>query len=839
VRLSTSTNTNSWRRELIGPPSILYRTRRRFAQRVSPLHEPRTGAVALEPLNEPQLGFLAREDFNLVVAESATLPLLFSCTSSFIDLLPKTVHTRDFLFYPPPPTAAMPLSAFLFLDVTNAPFVLLNVPPIGQLVITIPTPKNTDSTRILEEAIRVSPNLFKPLGRSKSDGKRYGKDDNHGRTEQQRFPFGGSDQGQQPEYKRSYREWKRADGGISRQGLSIWDRLFPLLQPPPFDVTKQEVVILPGELEPHQPAGVKFLASQAGALLGDGVQTGKTIQAIVAMKLLFQSGKIKSALVIAPISVLKHWQDRLFDWAPELWQLLTVVRSPSKDKRYVMWSMPALIHLTNYETVVSDLDLILRQHGDKGYGLIIADEIQRIKNADTETAKAVKELGGRASYRWGLSATPIENSLDDLASIFDFLRPGLLRRGLETELSASKKFAPYFLRRRTQDIARLFKEPRYDEYRVEMEGRQLQAYDSAYQESVAELRKLGEQVTLAHALAKLQALKQLCNVHLASTQSAKLDFLKDWLEDIVASGNKVLVFSQYREFGMDFLAEQLKGFGCVHYGLATTDSAKQTAIRTFCEDDRKCVFIANPATAGMGLPDLKVANYVVHFDHWWNPAREDQASGRILGIGQKKDAFIAHVWVENSIEGRIEAILASKRALFGRVIDAQTSTGGTGLSTEEVFGLFGLEPPVHLRRSKTTDQEAETKNGTLADISPREMELLVERLYRAMGYSARATPQSRDGGVDVVALRDTASGREKLAIQCKHQAGTVGREVLQKLLGVIAADPSFSAGVVVTSAEFSGDAKQFAQQNGRLRLVDKNTLARLLIQFRVPVREPT
>lgn len=777
------------------------------------------------------------EDLELSRAATAKLPLLSCRPSLDINLLHRPARTQDFLPHARPGTAALPLREFLFLDLASARPPLLSIPVLAEVAVRLPTPHNEDCTRILEDALRVSQNLFQPLGRSKSDGKRYGREEQQSPAEQQRFPFAANEQGQSPEYKRSYEERRRRDGGISRHGLSIWDLLFPILQPPPFDITNQDVVLLPGELEPHQPAGVKFLASLAGALLGDGVQTGKTIQAIVAMKLLFQSGKITSALVIAPISVLKHWQDRLADWAPELWQGLTVVRSPNRDKREIMWEMRALVHVTNYETVVSDLDLILRKRGSKGYGLVIADEIQRIKNVGTETAKAVKELGTQAAYRWGLSATPIENSLDDLVSIFEFLQPGLLRRGAETERSAAEKFAPYFLRRKTQDISKLFKKPRYDKYRVEMEGQQLEAYESAYRDSVAELRTLGEKVTLAHALAKLQALKQLCNVHLVSAQSAKLDFLLDWLEDIVASGNKVLVFSQYREFGMDFLAARLSRFGCVHYGLAANDRQKQAAIQSFRDDEGKCVFIANPATAGTGLPDLKVANYVVHFDHWWNPAREEQASGRILGIGQRKDAFIAHVWVENSIEDRIEAILARKQGLFDRVIDAQTSAGGTGLSTEELFGLFGLEAPQHLRGGKKADLEGEPKKNSLAEISPREMELLVERLYRAMGYSARVTQQSRDGGVDVVAINDTGSGREKLAIQCKHQAGTVGREVLQNLLGVIAADPSFSMGVVVTSSEFSGDAKQFAQQNGRIRLIDKNMLERLLVQHRVQIRE--
>ena len=306
--------------------------------------------------------------------------------------------------------------------------------------------------------------------------------------------------------------------------------------------------------------------------------------------------------------------------------------------------------------------------------------------------------------------------------------------------------------------------------------------------------------------------------------------------NIVASGNKVLVFSQYREFGLDFLVKKLRGLGCIHYGLATNDTQKRAAVDAFCNDTKKFVFLANPATAGTGLPDLKVANYVVHFDHWWNPAREDQANGRILGIGQKKDAFIAHVWVENSVEGKIQAILARKRELFGRVIESQTTAAGTELSAEEVFGLFGLDAPLQLR-SKPQPEKPRPGTSSIASLSPSEFEHLVARLYMARGYAARVTPATRDGGIDVVALRDITVGREKLAIQCKHQQSPVGRPELQKLLGAITADPSFSAGVLVTSATFSTDARQFASQNGRLQLVDKNALALLLVQHRVSIRE--
>ncbi|HXT40349.1 MAG TPA: restriction endonuclease [Candidatus Angelobacter sp.] len=737
-------------------------------------------------------------------------------------------------------------------------------------------PQIADCLNLLEQAVQISGNLFKPLGRARADGKAYRKAEGFKLTQtSQSLP-------QQPEpedrgYRKSYRETKNADGSHSRQPMSVWDLLLPLLQPPPFDLTTQEQVFLPAELLPHQPEGVRFLASREAALLGDGVQTGKTIQTVVAMKLLFQTGKIDSALVVCPIPLLIHWQKQLEKWSPELWRGLTVVRSTSKDERRTMWRMPAHVYATNYETIVSDFEDIVAIRGEKGFGLIVADEIQRIKNAGTATAQKLKQVVGHApkpgflrtaddnltktstcKYRWGLSATPIENSVEDLVSIFEFLKPGLLRREFESEETAKRKIQPYFLRRRTADVVKHFKEPRHQSVVVEMEGRQLEAYEQAFRESVAELKQLGERVTLTHALAKLQALKQLCNVHLPSGESAKLEWLSDQLEQIKANADKVLLFTQYIDSGRDFLAERLGRFGCVNYGRATTDGQRRACIESFSNDASKAVFVANPKVAGVGLPDLKVANYVIHFDHWWNPAVEDQANGRILGIGQKKDAFIVHLWVENSIEGRIQAILSRKRDLFGRVIDSQSNLDGTGLTEDELFELFGLQAPpkkqdsarpsvgetqaAQANRGVPASVQAEQRIAYAATVTPQQLsatdfEDLVERLYTGMGYSARRTKQTRDGGVDVIAIRDHPTGRDKLAIQCKRQEDPVGRPELQKLLGVITADPSFSAGVMVTASTFSADARHFAEMNARIKLVDKSTLARLLVQSRVPVKK--
>jgi SNF2 family DNA or RNA helicase len=229
--------------------------------------------------------------------------------------------------------------------------------------------------------------------------------------------------------------------------MTVWDLLFPLLQPPPFDIETQQQVFLPAELLPHQPKGVQFLASHQTALLGDGVQTGKTVQTVVAMKLLFQTGRIHSALIVCPIPLLIHWQKQLEKWAPELWQGLTVVRG-TKDQRRIMWRMPAHVHATNFESLRSDFEEISSVRAGKGFSLIVVDEIQRLKNRKNGFDELMS-LGKSAEYRWGLSATPLEGKLDDVVAIFEFLKPSLIRRDTKSEQTVQGKIAPYFLRRRT------------------------------------------------------------------------------------------------------------------------------------------------------------------------------------------------------------------------------------------------------------------------------------------------------------------------------------------------------------------------------------------------------
>jgi len=284
--------------------------------------------------------------------------------------------------------------------------------------------------------------------------------------------------------------------------LSIWDLILPLLQPPVL-LEFPKFVHLPSPLYSYQVDGVRFLLDRESALLGDDMGTGKTVQSIVAMRILFQTGRIKSALIVCPLSVLRNWDRELEKWAPTLSP--TVVRGPV-NVREACWRNLAHVWLTTYDTLRNDttyLNSITRRAIDAGNGLsfdlVVLDEVQKIKNPSTGIAQAVKQL--RPKIRWGLSGTPIENRIEDVGAIFAFVRPGVLQlEGLDPTATRIV-IAPYFLRRRKVDVLPDLPPKINNEIWLPLEGEQRRAYESAERDGIVYLKELGEHVTVQHVLA--------------------------------------------------------------------------------------------------------------------------------------------------------------------------------------------------------------------------------------------------------------------------------------------------------------------------------------------------
>jgi superfamily II DNA or RNA helicase len=670
---------------------------------------------------------------------------------------------------------------------------------------------------------KVSTNLFQVLGQPrKVDGRAYGRSGEIVPEGDQPslFPMERDSSG----YRKSFRVESRTKMSATVKTLSIWDLILPLLQPPVL-LDLRNVVHLPSPLYGYQIDGVRFLLDHESALLGDDMGTGKTVQSIVAMRILFQTGKIKSALIVCPLSVMRNWDRELEKWAPTLSP--TVVRGPV-NVREACWRNPAHVWLTTYDTLRNDtgfLNGMMRRAVDAGNGLnfdlVVLDEVQKIKNPSSGIAQAVRQL--KARVRWGLSGTPIENRIEDVAAIFAFLKPGALRlEGLDPTATRIV-IAPYFLRRRKADVLPDLPAKINNETWLPLEGEQRRAYESAERDGIVYLKELGERVTVQHVLALLTRLKQLCNVDLQSGESAKLEWLKENVEDIIESGDKALIYSQYLDSGVKWLEDAISQFSPLSYTGSLSDRERAKVLDAFVKrDDARILLMTR--SGGLGL-NLTVANYVVHVDHWWNPATGAQAEDRVHRIGQAKKVFVYHLWSENTVEERIYRILEKKRRLYEEVIDALSNVQGSGLSEEELFGLFGLQRP---GRTREAGEPPISDTASLLAISPENFEVLVGTLYKRLGYGVRMTQRSRDGGIDLIVTREMDGVSLKLAIQCKRFASPVGVEYARELLGVVNHDATITKGILVSASTFTEECRHFCESNGQLELMDGATLIRLI-----------
>jgi superfamily II DNA or RNA helicase len=612
--------------------------------------------------------------------------------------------------------------------------------------------------------------------------------------------------------------------------IDVFDLLLAYLQPPLELLLAQPLLFPPNRRpDPYQVQGVQFLLSHPSALLGDEMGLGKTVQAIVGLQGLFRHGRIHRALVLCPRSLLGTWEHHLRDWAPELFVLK--VRG-DKEERRLLWESPANVFLSTYETLRQDtehgIDLAYR------FDAVILDEAQKIKNPDAGLSQAVRRL--RPAYRWGLTGTPLENRVDDVVSIFQFLSPELFRRVSPpySEKMVRDRIAPYFLRRRVADVLTELPEKVSEERWLYLNDDQQASYDAAYWEGRAELEKPG--AGRIHVFSLINQLKQICNLDPRSGSSAKLDYLEEQLAGIMDNAQKALVFSQFPNRTLREIEPRLSSFGVCVFDGSLSDSAREAAIKQFEGEVQPRVLLMSVKAGGLGLT-LTRANHVFHLDHWWNPAVARQAEARAHRRGQKQTVFVYDIWTIDTIEHRIYDLLARKQHLFDVVIDDLSAEGvQKWLTDEDLFGLFDLKAPAGTRPSQTvftSSALAPQLKAKLRSMTPGEFEQLVARLYNKMGFVSQVTPLSHDGGIDVVARRLSDVGREHLIIQCKHMPdGVIGEPIVRELIGTWHSQREATRAVLVTTGRFSSGAIELAN-NARIDLVDGVYLEGLLLRYSV------
>lgn len=579
----------------------------------------------------------------------------------------------------------------------------------------------------------------------------------------------------------------------------------------------------PGALRAFQIEGVGLLLQQAEVLLADDMGLGKTVQTIAAFRLLLRRGQAESVLVVVPASLVNQWRREIGTWAPEL-RISTVRGTPTV--RADQWIAPAHVFLTSYETLRSDNS----PHPNSGprrrcWDVVVLDEAQRIKNRDRDISAACKNIPRRRS--WALSGTPLENSVDDLMSILEFLQPnqdGQPPTPLSFNPATREMHAKLQLRRRKQDVLTELPAKTTTDLVLDLSPDQRAAYDRAEQEGVVELKKRGETLRVTHVLSLITRLRQICNFCPSTGSSAKLDDVQRRLEDLQDQGHKMLIFTQFTDsdFGVDAITTRLNKYGALAFTGALSQPARDQVIGRFKATAASRALVLSLRAGAQGL-NLQEASYVVHFDRWWNPAIESQAEDRSHRMGQRYPVNVYTYTMADTIEERIARLLEEKRKLFKMVVDDVTLDLTQILSKSEIFGLFDLPVPA------STEEEGDTGPGSFRDMTGREFEVWTEHLFRSLGFTVELTPPSRDGGVDLIARRQDVVGVETvLYVQCKNYASPLGVEPVRALVGCLPPSEPGVRAAMVCPGGFTAEALKFGSLRG-VQMVDMAGL-RVLVE---------
>lgn len=436
---------------------------------------------------------------------------------------------------------------------------------------------------------------------------------------------------------------------------------------------------LPFPLRDYQWEGVSFLAQNEAVLLADEMGLGKTVQTAVALSILVRQHKCQKILIVCPSSLCHNWELELKRWAPKL--SVRKVKGNACDRK-AHFLLPFQIWIASYEQIRTDIDLLNK---DYYFDLVILDEAQRVKNSSSTVALACRQLNRRCS--WALTGTPVENSPDDLLSIFAFVQMGLINSALtRTEIHA--KIEPHFLRRKKKEVLKELPSIIMQDLQLELEEAQRIAYDLEWVNTRERLRiSKGDKGNMG-LLASITRLKQLCNFAPEHETSCKLNALRNVIEECRAENDKIIVFSQYVETLLSIKRHLTNIHPLLFHGKLSSED-KTKIVSAFEELPGPQVLLMSLRAGGVGL-NIGSASTVVLFDRWWNPAVENQAIQRAHRYGRKLPLHAIRFLVTDTVEERIEKILEEKQTTFEEYIDGIECKKSFGLSHDDLVRIMGL-----------------------------------------------------------------------------------------------------------------------------------------------------
>ncbi len=460
------------------------------------------------------------------------------------------------------------------------------------------------------------------------------------------------------------------------------------------------------ELRTYQLEGVQWLERLRmmflNGILADDMGLGKTLQAIVAISQ--QHKKNHPSLIVCPTSLLYNWKEEMSRFNSSL-KVIVVDGIPTQRKKVIEQFKKYDVIITSYSLLQKDIEM----YEPICFAYTVLDEAQHIKNRGTRNAKSVKMI--QSEHRMILSGTPIENSLDELWSLFDFLMPGFLgtyERFVEKYIRVTgeeqsfnlnylkKKVAPFILRRMKSEVLNDLPPVSEITYRCQLSETQQELYRSYAASARDELVKLvardGFDKVQIHVLATLTRLKQIC-CHPAifakesaeANDSAKYDMLLELIQNLVDGQHKTVIFSQYTKM-LQIMRKDFEEMGIRFVYLDGSSKNRLEIVKQFNEDEKISVFLVSLKAGGTGL-NLVGADTVIHYDMWWNPAVENQATDRVHRMGQKQSVSVYKLVTMGSIEEKIVEMQKRKQGIVKKVVSCDEEAMAK-LTWEDVLELL-------------------------------------------------------------------------------------------------------------------------------------------------------
>jgi SNF2 family DNA or RNA helicase len=513
--------------------------------------------------------------------------------------------------------------------------------------------------------------------------------------------------------------WSLANVDLSKfEGLPITLNMTEKL----LDIQKQILGLVPfeakeipaciqAEFRSYQIEGVNWLdrlrSMHLNGILADDMGLGKTLQAITILTRYHLENPKAQSIVICPTSLVHNWKEELLKFNPNF-KTLAIDGTPVQRKKLLSGFENYDIIITSYTLLQKDIEF----YKSIPFGYAILDEAQHIKNRGTRNAQSTKMI--QAAHRLILTGTPIENSLDELWSLFDFLMPGLLstyERFMEKYIRYTpqenenpmedlrRRVFPFILRRMKKDV--LHDLPPLSEivYHCNLSEVQRELYhayaNSAREELSALVAKEGFERVQIHVLATLTRLKQIC-CHPAIFakdsaevgDSAKYDMLMELIHNLIEGGHKTVIFSQYTRM-LHIIREDLQKLGIPFEYLDGASKNRMNIVKNFNQSENIPIFLVSLRAGGSGL-NITGADATIRYDQWWNPAVDDQANARVHRIGQKKNVLSYQLITKNTIEERILEIHKNKRKIAHDIISHDEDIMSK-LTWEEVLQVLQLD----------------------------------------------------------------------------------------------------------------------------------------------------